>query len=546
MKVILNLFALLILSFITTAQNMTPVGGGVHVQGEIYAVAEDTVNHITYIGGDFNAVDGIPCAGVAKFDGTNWTALGTGITGTIIGMKWIGSDLYVVGYIQNAGGVPVNNIAKWDGNSWSSVGQGLPYVIREIENFQNKIYVTGFPPYNSTTYLACFDGTNWNPNLGTFDRNVVGLVEYDNQLLIHGNFSTCNNDTVNGIVAFDGTSYHYFPRQGNYGTTGLAIIDTTIYILGMDGDSVKYFDGNNWQFYYGGYGTGLQLSGLFNYQNQLGLIADSLDGSSGNYYSMLKIFLPNQSMSTLLRMRNFHDMLNIDRVVTYGNSIHVVGNLDHIEDTLAISYFHFDGTNWTNPGKPAGRSYVDSWINSSVSELLKDPSTGDIYAAGHFLFAGNTYSPFISAWNGTTWHSMGQGLSSDVYKILFYNNQLYAFGAFGRTGSTWVGRSAKWTGTDRTATGTGSGFDGPVYDAVVYDNKLYACGDFRSVDGIPVNYIARFNGTNWEPAGDDLLDDHPNHLIVYDNTNSINRLFFDCSNGIIYPLHILIVLICGS
>lgn len=495
---------------------MNPLGEGVHTLGEVMAVAEDTVNHYTYIAGVIEGVDGLSLNGIARYDGTNWSALGSGIVGTVLGMKIIGTDLYVVGYIQSAGGVPVNNIAKWDGSSWSSVGQGLPLVLREIEYYQNKIYVTGFPPFGSLSYLACFDGNSWNQNLGTFDRNVVGMFVNNGDLYIYGEFLLFNTDTVHGIIKYNGSNFQYFPAVGVYGVSAAALVDTTVYVLNAYDASVDYFDGNQWQNYYSDTTMGERLTGLFSYQNALGVILDSTQYSttSGNYKLLRKMTSPG-SWSRLLRMRNDNHTLVVDDVVSYGNSLHVAGLIDHIDDTLAISYFHYNGNNWENPGKPKGPSYLNSWVNSSVSTLVKDPVNGDIIVGGRFIYAGNSYSPNVARWDGTSWHAMGQGLSSSVSKLLYFNNELYAFGYFGRAGSNWVGRVAKWNGASWQPVGTG--FDGAVMDAVVYNNAIYACGSFTNVDGMALNYVAKYDGVSWSQAGDGVLDETTTHLFVYNN-----------------------------
>ena len=36
-----------------------------------------------------------------------------------------GDDLYAGGYFATAGGVTVNSIAKWNGSSWSALGSGI-------------------------------------------------------------------------------------------------------------------------------------------------------------------------------------------------------------------------------------------------------------------------------------------------------------------------------------------------------------------------------------------------------------------------------------
>ena len=36
-----------------------------------------------------------------------------------------GTNLYAGGYFTTAGGVPANYIAKWDGSAWSALGSGM-------------------------------------------------------------------------------------------------------------------------------------------------------------------------------------------------------------------------------------------------------------------------------------------------------------------------------------------------------------------------------------------------------------------------------------
>src|SRR5258705_9779581 len=40
-----------------------------------------------------------------------------------------GSDVYVGGAFTNAGGAAANYIAKWDGSSWSALGSGMDYQV---------------------------------------------------------------------------------------------------------------------------------------------------------------------------------------------------------------------------------------------------------------------------------------------------------------------------------------------------------------------------------------------------------------------------------
>jgi len=86
--------------------------------------------HVTdsnlYVGGAFSNIDGTPASRIAKWNGSTWSALGAGLTGQRV-YDMIGTDteLYVVGQFTHAGGMPAGNIAKWNGSAWSNVGSAL-------------------------------------------------------------------------------------------------------------------------------------------------------------------------------------------------------------------------------------------------------------------------------------------------------------------------------------------------------------------------------------------------------------------------------------
>jgi hypothetical protein len=88
-----------------------------------------------YACGDFVGSVGMPLNGIAKWDGTTWSPLGSGIDGGITALAVIGSNLYVGGHFLEAGGVSSANIALWHFNPQSRKddllgtwdGQGVYY-----------------------------------------------------------------------------------------------------------------------------------------------------------------------------------------------------------------------------------------------------------------------------------------------------------------------------------------------------------------------------------------------------------------------------------
>jgi hypothetical protein len=68
---------------------------------------------------------------IARWNGTSWSALGSGISGlpnfTSVNALTVlpNGDLVAGGQFTSAGGVSANGIARWDGTSWSALGSGM-------------------------------------------------------------------------------------------------------------------------------------------------------------------------------------------------------------------------------------------------------------------------------------------------------------------------------------------------------------------------------------------------------------------------------------
>lgn len=113
-----------------------PMGAGLN--GPVLALKtyDDGQGPRLYAGGGFNARTGtMGPRGVARWDGSTWVGLGTGLSGPIPGVAHclevyddgFGPALYAGGNFYSAGSVAAHRIAKWDGVAWSALGSGAPH-----------------------------------------------------------------------------------------------------------------------------------------------------------------------------------------------------------------------------------------------------------------------------------------------------------------------------------------------------------------------------------------------------------------------------------
>jgi hypothetical protein len=81
-----------------------------------------------YAGGSFTKASGVSVNYIAKWDGSAWFPLGSGMDGSVNALAIDKSgNLYAGGWFQYAGGVSANSIAKWNGSTWSPLGSGIAY-----------------------------------------------------------------------------------------------------------------------------------------------------------------------------------------------------------------------------------------------------------------------------------------------------------------------------------------------------------------------------------------------------------------------------------
>jgi len=123
----------------------------------VYATVTDASGNL-YVGGAFTVAGDVVVKYIAKWDGTHWSALGTGMNNPVYAPAVSGSDLYAGGSFETAGGKASCRIAQWHAPALVTVTgvapAGGPTVIGQT------VTITGTGFATSGTINMTFGGTH--------------------------------------------------------------------------------------------------------------------------------------------------------------------------------------------------------------------------------------------------------------------------------------------------------------------------------------------------------------------------------------------------
>ncbi|MBX3322948.1 MAG: hypothetical protein KF757_08155 [Phycisphaeraceae bacterium] len=196
------------------------VGVGPAGTGDVraFAVFDDGSGPALYVGGNFTSIAGYPATTIARWDGSTWSGPATGTNGTIWALTSFddgaGPALYAGGSFITAGGVTVNNIAKWNGSSWSALA-GPSGV-----------------------------GVGGNP------QTVKSLTVFDDgsgpALYAGGGFATAGGVTVNRVAKWNGSSWSALAGPSGTGTGPSGFLNVEALSVFDDGSGSALYVGGQY------------------------------------------------------------------------------------------------------------------------------------------------------------------------------------------------------------------------------------------------------------------------------------------------------------
>lgn len=182
------------------------------VNGEVRAVA--TTPNDVFIGGAFTQAGNVSAAQVARWTGSSWAALGESL-GRFYGdvPVWAltvrGNELIVGGRFVSAGPGSANNVAVWNGTTWTELGGGVTGTVKALAvRTTNLVAVGSFMTRNGLNNVALWDGVRWSApgadtGQGITGDSVASMVAGAEGIFVGGTFTFVGQTRAQNITLWD-------------------------------------------------------------------------------------------------------------------------------------------------------------------------------------------------------------------------------------------------------------------------------------------------------------------------------------------------------
>src|SRR5216683_2169491 len=355
-------------------------------------VFDDGTGPALYAGGEFTTAGDVAANRIAKWDGTQWSALRSGMNGSVLGLAVFddgtGPALYAGGEFTTAGGVVVNNIAKWEGRQWSALGGGTNMPVYALTVFDDgagpALYAGGefiIAGDIAANRIAKWDGTRWSVLGSGVNSSIRALMVFGDgsgpALYAGGEFTTADAIAANYIAKWDGMQWSAIGSG-----SGMSQLLSALTV----------FDNGTGPALYAGGNFSAAGSAAANYVARWDGIQWSALGSGviGQfpYVSALTVFDDGS-----------------------GSALYAGGGFTRAGGVVVNSIAKWNGTQW---------SALGSGVSASVNALtvFDDGSGSALYVGGGFSHIGGERFNFIAKWDGTQWSHLGSGMNGEFASVL--------------------------------------------------------------------------------------------------------------------------------
>jgi hypothetical protein len=433
----------------------------------VLALSADTFGNL-FAGGWFDSAGGVPASRVAKWNGSAWSALGSGVNNKVTSLATDKKgNLYTGGKFDTAGGVSAKRFAWWNGAAWSAFDTLQMSVwateVAVIVDKSDSLYALG------EYFIAKRRSGKWNTVVDlTISSLYCAAADNAGNIYLGGGSLTVGGPTLNAILKWNG---------GSLGTLG----------RGTDGTVAALLSDGSGAIYAGGY-----------FSEICGTPAKCIAKWSGGTWSSL-----GQGISGGVAA------MAMDK----GGGLYVAGTFDSAGGIPARNIAKWNGSAWNTVG-----GGITGGGTPSVNAIAVD-NAGNVYAGGYFSGAGGVPARNIAKWDGTVWSALDSGISlcedCDINVLTVdHAGSLLVAGRFGKAGNVNARNIAKWDGT--AWSGLAGTIDFEIFAlALTRSGALYA-GGYCEYDNRPV---FKWDGGGWSSLGKGM--DGSVHSLALDSAGNL-------------------------
>jgi hypothetical protein len=576
------------------------------VSGTVYTIVPDGGK--LYVGGRFELAGGSAAYSIAVWSGGAWSTLGAGMTdddnssepaGYVHAIAVSGGTLYAGGNFDRAGGQLAENIAKWNGSAWSALDSGVgmeyedPYKepVRAIVVSGANVYVGGeleSAGGEVVKYFAKWNGSAWSaigvPDASQVDALALGPA---GGVYVGGNFTTAGDKLANnvalwtgsawstlgqGITDFATSSYPGEPRAIAVDSAGRAYVGGKFKTVGgLVVNNIAMWDGATWS----ALGAGLEGDGGLDDGSVAALAIVGNDLYVGGSFTKAGGASAQHLAKLNLTTKQWSQVGGgVDGQVyalTFANGLlYVGGDFDAVGSVDAKDIATWNGAAWQALGNSVQIYQVFDSCSEQSTHVYSIAVEGNlVYVGGdfrlvykgsgsvcshsskllanHLLVYDRGQNEWFTLGNSVPGVSKGsQYFAHPVSALHATGADLYVGGHFGNAGTITAAGIARfnlttgWSAVSGGISGTrstGAFATGPEVRALLRDGPyLYVAGDFTATGGGPAESIARYDlgsGT-WAPLGSGLAYQN-NGVTVQALARDPNGLYvggkFDAAGG---------------
>jgi hypothetical protein len=319
-----------------------------------------------YVGGLFTEAGDKVVNGIARWDGSNWFTLGTGLTGTFTpssvpttarALTFVQSTLYVGGNFTNAGGIPAKGLARWNGTSWSGFGdadatvRALAYDFQAVWVGGNFTNIAGLTSPGLAMYIPA-GGWVSAGILSGGTRSVNALARDGQNIYVGGSFTSISGTPLTNIARWNGSTL--VPLGNGLNNTVNALVAS---------NGIVY------------------AGGTFTFAG--GVAVNRIARWDGSSWSPLGSGVAGPTAST-----------TVSSLLLRDSDLYATGTFTNAGGVVTLGLAKWDGATWS---APFGSGLIGSPGTANATTLAFIGN--DLYVGGQFAFAGDKPSIFFARWN---------------------------------------------------------------------------------------------------------------------------------------------------